>query len=51
MRWEEFERACPEIAGLAAERFRSRELCMLGSLAPTAQSACSWTRGGELMLR
>jgi hypothetical protein len=32
MRWEEFAEACPEIAGRAEERFRRRELCMLGTL-------------------
>lgn len=32
MRWAEFAAACPEIAERAAERFRERELCMLGTL-------------------
>jgi hypothetical protein len=32
MRWEEFERACPDIASLAEVRFRDQELCMLGTL-------------------
>jgi hypothetical protein len=32
VRWEEFAKACPEIADRAAERFRRQELCMLGTL-------------------
>lgn len=32
MRWGGFAEACPEIADRAAERFRTRELCMLGTL-------------------
>jgi hypothetical protein len=32
VRWEDFARACPEIAEHAAERFRRQELCMLGTL-------------------
>jgi predicted pyridoxine 5'-phosphate oxidase superfamily flavin-nucleotide-binding protein len=32
MDWDEFARACPEIADRAAERFRRQELCMLGTL-------------------
>ncbi|HWL90588.1 MAG TPA: pyridoxamine 5'-phosphate oxidase family protein [Actinomycetota bacterium] len=32
MRWDEFAEACPEIADRAAQRFRSQELCMLGTL-------------------
>jgi hypothetical protein len=32
MRWEEFAAACPEIAPLAAERFTTRELCLVGTL-------------------
>ena len=32
MRWDEFTDACPEIADAAAQRFRSQELCMLGTL-------------------
>jgi predicted pyridoxine 5'-phosphate oxidase superfamily flavin-nucleotide-binding protein len=30
--WDEFARACPEIAEHATERFRRQELCMLGTL-------------------
>jgi hypothetical protein len=32
VKWDEFERACPEIAGEAVERFRRDELVMVGSL-------------------
>lgn len=32
MRWEAFEAACPEIAGLARERFAHDELVMIGTL-------------------
>lgn len=32
MRWDEFAEACPEIAERAAQRFRTQELCMLGTL-------------------
>jgi predicted pyridoxine 5'-phosphate oxidase superfamily flavin-nucleotide-binding protein len=32
MQWDEFARACPEIAEHATERFRRQELCMLGTL-------------------
>jgi hypothetical protein len=32
VRWDEFERACPEFAALAGERFRRDELVMLGTL-------------------
>ncbi len=32
MRWESFEAACPEIAGLARERFAKDELVMLGTI-------------------
>jgi hypothetical protein len=32
MRWEEFAAACPELAQLGEERFRARELCLLGTL-------------------
>jgi hypothetical protein len=32
VRWEEFARACPEIATKAEERFRGRELCMIGTV-------------------
>jgi hypothetical protein len=32
MRWDAFAAACPEIADRAWERFRERELCMLGTL-------------------
>jgi hypothetical protein len=32
MHWDEFARACPEIAEHATERFRRQELCMLGTL-------------------
>jgi pyridoxamine 5'-phosphate oxidase-like protein len=34
MRWDEFEAACPEIAGLAQERFTKDELVMLGTTRP-----------------
>jgi hypothetical protein len=32
VRWDEFAAACPQLADLAAERFRRHELCMLGTL-------------------
>jgi hypothetical protein len=32
MRWQEFAEACPEIAEPATQRFRTQELCMLGTL-------------------
>jgi Pyridoxamine 5'-phosphate oxidase len=32
VRWDEFEAACPELAGLGGERLRERELCLLGTL-------------------
>jgi hypothetical protein len=32
MRWDEFVEACPELAALGEERFRARELCLLGTL-------------------
>ena len=32
MRWDEFEDACPELAGLGEERLRGRELCLVGTL-------------------
>jgi pyridoxamine 5'-phosphate oxidase-like protein len=32
MHWDEFARACPEIAEHATQRFRRQELCMLGTL-------------------
>ena len=32
MRWDEFAAVCPELAALGEERFRSRELCLVGTL-------------------
>ncbi len=32
MRWAEFATACPEISGLAVERFARHALCMIGTL-------------------
>jgi general stress protein 26 len=32
VRWDEFERACPEIATIARERFETDQLVMVGSL-------------------
>ncbi|GAA4206565.1 pyridoxamine 5'-phosphate oxidase family protein [Actinocatenispora rupis] len=32
MRWDEFEKACPELAGLARERFTRDQLAILGTL-------------------
>jgi hypothetical protein len=32
MRWDEFERACPEIAGLARDRFAKDEVVLVGTL-------------------
>ncbi|HEX6130270.1 MAG TPA: pyridoxamine 5'-phosphate oxidase family protein [Actinomycetota bacterium] len=34
MRWDAFREACPEIAGLAEERFRADELVLLGTIRP-----------------
>jgi hypothetical protein len=32
VKWEEFKAACPELAALGEERFRAKELCMVGTL-------------------
>ena len=32
MRWDEFERACPEIATIARQRFETDQLVMIGTL-------------------
>ena len=32
IRWSEFTAACPELATLGEERFRTRELCLIGTL-------------------
>ena len=32
MRWDEFSAACPELAALGEARFRSDEVCLVGSL-------------------
>ncbi len=32
MSWEEFEIACPELAGLGEERLRRQELCLVGTV-------------------
>jgi len=32
MRWDEFAAACPELAQLGEDRFRERELCLVGTL-------------------
>ncbi len=32
MRWDAFERACPEIGELARERFERDQLVMLGTI-------------------
>ena len=54
MRWDEFTAAAPELAALGEERFRGRELCLVGTL-----RANGWPRispvepefvDGELML-
>ena len=54
MRWGEFAGACPEIADRAAERFRGRELCMLGTLRADGSPRISPCEldfvGGELIL-
>jgi Pyridoxamine 5'-phosphate oxidase len=34
MRWDDFERACPQIADLARERFARDELVMVGTIRP-----------------
>ncbi|MGZ4132006.1 MAG: pyridoxamine 5'-phosphate oxidase family protein [Actinomycetota bacterium] len=34
MRWDAFERACPEIAAIARERFATDEVVMLGTVRP-----------------
>jgi hypothetical protein len=41
MRWDEFRATCPEIGGLAEERFRVDELVMLGTLRPDGASRIS----------
>jgi Pyridoxamine 5'-phosphate oxidase len=30
--WDEFKAACPELAALGEERFRAKELCMVGTI-------------------
>lgn len=54
MRWEEFARACPEIAEPAEERFRTDQLVMLGTLRADGSPRISPCEidfaGGELML-
>lgn len=54
MRWDEFSRACPELAALGEERLRGRELCLLGTLRRNGYPRISPVEpefvDGELML-
>ena len=54
MRWDEFSRACPELAGLGEERLRRSELCLLGTLRRNGYPRISPVEpdfvDGELML-
>jgi hypothetical protein len=54
MRWEEFARACPELAQLGEERLRAKELCLVGTLRRNGWPRISPVEpefvGGELML-
>ena len=54
MRWDEFARACPELAALGEERLRGRELCLVGTLRRTGYPRISPVEpefvDGELML-
>jgi hypothetical protein len=54
MRWSDFAKACPELAGLGEERFRTHEVMLLGTLRKNG-----WPRitpveldfvGGELLV-
>ena len=54
MRWEEFTVAAPELARLGEERFREKELCLVGTLRKNGWPRISPVEpdfvGGELML-
>ena len=54
MRWDAFAAACPELAALGEERFRARELCLLGTLRRSGCPRISPVEpefvAGELML-
>ena len=54
MRWDEFAKECPELAALGEERFRARELCLVGTLRRNGYPRISPVEpdfvDGELML-
>ena len=54
MRWGDFEAAAPELARLGEERFRARELCLVGTLRTSGHPRISPVEpefvDGELML-
>jgi Pyridoxamine 5'-phosphate oxidase len=54
VRWDEFARACPELAALGEGRLRARELCLVGTLRPNGYPRISPVEpdfvDGELML-
>jgi hypothetical protein len=54
VRWLEFAAAAPELAALGEERFRTRELCLVGTLRKTGHPRISPVEpdfvGGDLML-
>jgi hypothetical protein len=41
MRWDEFERACPQIADLARRRFAADEVVMVGTIRPDGSARIS----------
>jgi Pyridoxamine 5'-phosphate oxidase len=50
MRWDDFERACPQIADLARERFIKDELVVIGTIRPDGSprlspNECDFTAG------
>jgi hypothetical protein len=54
VRWDAFAAACPELAALGEERFRTRELCLVGTLRRNGYPRISPVEpefvDGELML-
>jgi len=54
MRWDEFARECPELAGLGEERLRHRQLCLIGTIRRDGRPRISPVEpdfvDGELML-
>ena len=54
MRWADFERAAPELAGLGLAGFREQNLCLIGTLAadgwPRISANEVYFPGGDLLL-